>query len=546
MQTYYLSQNPTERNRSLIIRDPWRPLILLNSFRTLLAGVFFSLVASDHLIYPLGDSNPRLFFHASLLYLVLSLIFWFLHVRRHPGYAIQVYICAVSDILILTLLMHASGGIPSGLGVLLVLTIAICSITLGSRAALGIAALASIIILSEQIFTDLFYPGATNYPAAGLLGITYFATAITFQFLARRVRESEELAQIRGIDLANLAQLTEHIIQRMQTGVLVIDQLGNIRLINESAAQMLGIRQTNVNINILQEVPELGEQWQRWQSLPDYSQETIQLARNSIVDISPRFASIGSEASAGTLVFLQDMAAMAQQAQQLQLASLGRLTASIAHEIRNPLGAISHAGQLLAESEELDANDARLTKIIIDHSSRLNTIVENIMSISRRRPLQVELFKLKEYLERFVTDFATGMGVSKDSFLIKIQPEDTEVRFDAGHLHQILTNLCDNGLRHSRQSTQPIKITLRGGLEAGSSRPHLDILDAGPGVSKDASQHLFEPFFTTEVRGTGLGLYLSRELAEGNQAHLNYLYQDDGQGFFRLTFQDPRRHIESK
>lgn len=545
MHTYYLSQSPTERNRSLIIRDPWRPLILLNSFRTLLASVFFFLAFSDNLIHPLGVSNPRLFFHASMIYLALSLVFWFLHTRRHPAYTIQVYISAVSDILLLTVLMHSSGGIQSGLGVLLVLTIAICSITLGSRSALGIAALASIIILSEQIFTNLFLLRTTSYPAAGLLGITYFATAIIFQFLARRVRESEELAQIRGIDLANLAQLTEHIIQRMQTGVLVVDESGNTRLINEAAAQMLGIRDTNANINILQAAPELAEQWQLWLAQSDYHVETIQLNRNSI-DISPRFAGIGSNASGGTLIFLQDMAAMAQQAQQLQLASLGRLTASIAHEIRNPLGAISHAGQLLAESEELDPNDARLSKIIIDHSSRLNTIVENIMSVSRRRPSQVELFNLKEYLDRFVTDFATGMGTPKEVFHVEIQPEDTQVRFDTGHLHQILTNLCDNGLRHSRQSSQTIKVTLRGGIEAGSSRPHLDILDAGPGVSKEASQHLFEPFFTTEVRGTGLGLYLSRELAEGNQAHLNYLHQDDGHGFFRLTFQDPRRHIESR
>ncbi|MEJ2440229.1 MAG: ATP-binding protein [Gammaproteobacteria bacterium] len=544
MQTYYLSQNPTDRNRSPIIRDPWRPLILLNSFRTLLASLFCILVLSHHLIHPLGSSYPLLFLQASLVYLLLSMIFWVMHRHRQPGYAIQVYISAISDIFVLTLLMHASGGIQSGLGVLLVLTIAISSITLGSRSALGIAALATIVILSEQVVATLFHPHTNSYPAAGLLGITYFATAVTFQFLARRVRESEELAQIRGIDLANLAQLTEHIIQRMQTGVLVIDQSGNTRLINESAAQMLGIRDTYADINIRQAVPELAEQWQAWLTEPDHEAEKIQLTRNSI-DISPRFASIGNNAAGGTLIFLQDMAAMAQQAQQLQLASLGRLTASIAHEIRNPLGAISHAGQLLAESEQLDANDARLSKIIVDHSARLNTIVENIMSVSRRKPSQVELFNLKHYLERFVSDFATGMGVPKEAFRIDIEPEQTDVRFDTGHLHQILTNLCDNGLRHSRLAEDPVKIILRGGLEPGSSRPHLDVFDAGPGVSEEASEHLFEPFFTTETRGTGLGLYLSRQLAEGNQAHLNYLYQDDGRGFFRLTFQDPRRHIES-
>jgi len=543
METYYLSQRPFERQRNTISRDPWRPLILLNSFRTLLASLLCLLVLTHHLIHPLGRTNPDLFFQTSLFYLIISIAFWVLHTRHIFAYPSQVYASAITDIIVLTILMHTSGGIQSGLGVLLVLTIAIGSITLGGRSALGIAALATIVILLEQLFSSFFAPSTNSYPAAGLLGITYFATALIFLFLARRVRESEELAQMRGVDLANLAQLTEHIIQRMQTGVMVIDQSGNIRLLNESAAQMLGLRDTNTKINIRQAVPELAERWQQWVTAPERAGEAIKLTRNSI-DISPRFARIGDDPAAGAVIFLQDMAAMAQQAQQLQLASLGRLTASIAHEIRNPLGAISHAGQLLAESEALDQNDQRLTKIITDHSSRLNTIVENIMSVSRRRPTQVELFNLKQYLERFVADFATGMGIAKDVFQIAIEPADAQVRFDTGHLHQILTNLCDNGLRHSRQSAEQLKLTLRGGIESGNSRPHLDISDSGPGVNEEAYQHLFEPFFTTEVRGTGLGLYLSRELAEGNQAHLTYLRQDDGKGFFRLTFQDPRRQFE--
>lgn len=545
MDTYYLSKSPAERYRSPIARDPWRPLIVLNSFRTSLATLLCLLALTNHLIHPLGHSDPGLFFQASLLYLAISVVLWVLHSYHAPAYPLQVYAGAITDIVILTVLMHTSGGIQSGLGVLLVLTIAICSITLGGRSALGIAALATIVILLQQIYSDVFisHTYSNSYPAAGLLGTTYFATALIFMFLVRRMRESEELAQIRGIDLANLAQLTEHIIQRMQTGVVVIDQTGNIRLINESAAQMLGLHDTESNINIRQAVPELAQQWLHWINDPEWQGEAIRLTRNPI-DFSPRFARISDDPAAGAVIFLQDMAAMAQQAQQLQLASLGRLTAGIAHEIRNPLGAISHASQLLAESETVDKNDLRLTQIITDHSARLNTIVENIMSISRRRTTEVKLFELKQFLERFVADFATGMGINKNVFQIEIEPANTQVRFDYGHLQQILTNLCDNGLRHSRQQSGQIQLILRGGLETGSSRPHLDVIDSGPGVSEEASKHLFEPFFTTEVRGTGLGLYLSRELAEGNQAHLAYLRQHDGSGFFRLTFQDPRRQFE--
>jgi len=545
MEPYSLSQKPTERSRSPITRDPWRPLILLNSFRTFLSGLFCLLALSNQLIAPLGHANPRLFFDGSVFYLVISIVFWIFHTRKVPAYPIQVYASAISDIFVLTLLMHTSGGIQSGLGVLLVLTIAISSICLGGRSALGIAALATIVILFQQGFNDWFVsrPYGQSYPAAGLLGITYFATALIFIFLVRRVRESEALAQIRSIDLANLAQLTEHIIQRMQTGVVVIDQYGNIRLINESAAQMLALHDISDQYNIRQAVPALAEAWQHWINEPEQSSKTIRLTHNPI-DITPRFARISDDLSAGAVIFLQDMASMAQQAQQLQLASLGRLTASIAHEIRNPLGAISHAGQLLAESETLDKNDLRLTQIITDHSSRLNTIVENIMSVSRRRPSEVRLFNLQDFLEQFVEDFTTGMGIKRNVFRIEIQPADTQVRFDQGHLQQILNNLCDNGLRHSKQANGEVLLHLRGGLDQGNTRPHLDVIDNGPGVSEEAIKHLFEPFFTTEVSGTGLGLYLSRELAEGNQAHLTYQHPGDGKGFFRLTFQDPRRQFE--
>lgn len=543
METYYLAPQPSERQLRSMAHDPWLPLQLLNGFRTILAGLFVGLYLSNRLIEPLGEYDAGLFFDTSVVYLAVSMVLWFLHIRRRPAYTLQLYFSVIADILLITLLMYASGGVQSGLGVLLILTIAISSINLGSRSALGIAALATLVVLGQQIYTSLSDTQPTSYPVAGLLGVTYFITSIIFVFLARRIRETEDLAQRRGVDLANLAQLTQHIIQRMQTGVLVIDHTGSIRLLNESAAQMLGIDERQTNIRLDSSVPELAQAWRRWVAHPERQGEVIRL-RNNPIDIAPRFARISDEPGGGALIFLQDMAAMAQQAQQLQLASLGRLSASIAHEIRNPLGAISHAGQLLAESDNLDQNDQRLTRIIADHSQRLNKIVENVMSVSRRKPSQVELFNLRDYIVRFSSDYATGYGLGEHAIEVMIEPADTMVRFDLGHLHQILTNLCDNGLRHGKPGDNEPCLILRGGFDGNNVRPHLDIIDNGPGVQADAIAHLFEPFFTTESKGTGLGLYLSRELAEGNQAHLNYVREDDGNGFFRLTFQDPRRQID--
>jgi len=543
METYFLKSDNQTKSSLPLSYDQRRPLQLLSAFRLFISLTFCLLFISGNLITPLGSLNPEAFFSFSLLYLALGIGLWLAIRSLAIPFEPKVWVSALTDIIMLTLLMHVSGGVQSGLGVLLVITLATSSVLLGGRKALGLAAIATLAILLEQFYFSLTYDRQSSYPFAGLLGTTYFASAVLFMYVAKRVRESEALATRRGIDLANLAQLTQHIIQRMQTGIMVLDQHGDIRLLNESAAQMLHIDEQQHNANIVKIAPELAQQWQAWIKNPDRISEAIQM-KNNPIDISPRFSRIGDDPDAGAVIFLQDMAAMAQQAQQLQLASLGRLSASIAHEIRNPLGAISHAGQLLAESENLDSNDERLTQIIADHSRRLNTIVENVMSVSRRNPSQVELFNLKDYVELFINDYLVGHSINRQDIAIDIKPASTMVRFDTGHLHQILNNLLQNALYHSKNIDTHPRVTITGGRTEGDSRPYLDFYDKGPGISDEIREQIFEPFFTTETSGTGLGLYLSRELAEGNQAHLNYIKDNDGKGRFRITFQDPRRQID--
>lgn len=462
---------------------------------------------------------------------------------QKPRLDLQVYSNIGIDILVIILLTHASGGISSGLGSLMVLPIACGSILLRGRAALFPASMAAISVLLQQFVSDVGQITKDPlYIQAGILGLTYFATTGLVVLLAGRIRESEALAQKRGVDLANMSQLTEHIIQRMQTGIIVIDTDNRIRLINESAWHMLGMPATSKTPQLGKISPELSRQVMDWKDNPDLLSQVINPTPTH-VDIMPRFAQIGNDISQGVLIYLEDTSAMTQQAQQLQLASLGRLTASIAHEIRNPLGAISHAGQLLSESPNLDHNDERLTSIIADHTQRLNTIVTNVMQISRRNSSCVERFSLKPFIERCISEFLTGQSVDPTSISIDIVPADVEVRFDPSHLQQILVNLCDNGLRHSQNSSARTRLILRGGITPEFQRPFLDIFDYGPGIDPEDSPHIFEPFFTTSPIGTGLGLYISRQLAECNQAHLNYVATPTGGACFRITFQDPRRNI---
>ena len=529
--------------------DVWKPLTYLNIYRTILSAFFLFLAITQNTFYPLGSVNDILFTQTSLNYLILACFFWMAIQLKKPNPVLQIHAGVLADCIAILLLMHSSGGIQTGIGTLLIITVAGNSMIIQFRSALFFAAIATITLLAHQLFSHYVNGEPTsNYTYAGILGVVFFSSAIISQKLAIRLKETEALAVKRGVDLANMAQLTEHIIQRMQTGILVVDNENDIRLINESAWHILGMPSTQKPPNLSIIVPELVEQLNGWKNDIDL---TPQIIRPSPLhaNVMPRFSKITQGSESGILIFLEDTSVMAQQAQQLQLAALGRLTASIAHEIRNPLGAISHAGQLLSESPNLDKHDKRLTQIIGDQSARMNTIIENIMQLGRRNNSRPEVFNIKDFLRKFVNNFLDNQHIDDNSktqnseISIDIKPENVNIRFDISQLEQILTNLCENSLRHSKNYNNNPKIELRGGITPEFNRPFLDIIDHGTGIDTETAQHIFEPFYTTEPTGSGLGLYISRELAVCNQARMNYIPIATGGCCFRITFQDPRRSI---
>ncbi len=521
-------------------RNTWKPLSLLNAYRGLVAGGSLTLLLTGHLFAPLGLENPRLFATTAFFYLLYALVAALMIRLREPDFSLQVAAGVGVDVLSLTLLMHASGGVNSGLGMLLLVPVAGGAMLERPRAALVFAALATVAVLAEQSLRFQQDPGGLpGFAHAGLLGATYFTAATVVTLLARRIRESEELAHRRGVDLANMAELTDHIIQRMQTGIVVVDEADRVRFMNESAWHMLGIAPGRSMVPLAQVSPELARRVETWRADPEAALEPIRPGAGHAA-LQPRLARISRGERPGVLVFLEDTAATAQQAQQLKLASLGRLTASIAHEIRNPLGAISHAGQLLGESAHLDEHDARLIRIIRDQSRRMNEIVESVLSLSRRDRASPEVFPLRPFLEDFAAGFCQHHGLGAGTLALEVEPPDLQVRFDRGQLHQILTNLCENALHHAGNGGS-LHIRLVAGLSPEARRPYLDVHDDGPGLDADTVEHIFEPFFTTAAGGTGLGLYISRELAEANQARIDYVAGTGG--CFRISFQDPRRHI---
>ncbi len=534
-------QHFIDRQLEALPSKAWRPLHFLNLYRLTLAGLFLTIILVDVSPSLLGRHNAALFFIVSLVYVGISVMNSFMIRWRRPPFLYQVYFQIFVDIIVLVLLMHASGGLASGLGILLIVAVAGGSLLLARRSAILLAAVATVLLLLEQTYIIIYSENLdVSYTQAGLLGAILFATAAMAQFLARRVRESESLAAQRGVDLANMEQLTEYIIQRMQTGIVVVDRKERVRFINESASYLLGSTSATHTQTLATLAPELANHLHTWQEDSGSAQQIFR-PTSTAANLIPRFASLGQTRSAGTLIFLEDIAAMTQQAQQLKLASLGRLTASIAHEIRNPLGAISHAGQLLAESKQLGKSELRMTQIIAENSKRVNTIIENVLNLSRRQQSEPEEVKLSDWLNHFVDEFCQTKQLVSSTIRFSVKPDSIIVRFDPNQLYQVLWNLCQNGLRYSRPGKNEYLLSIEGGITTDAPTPFLDVIDYGPGIEPEFAETVFEPFFTTDAKGTGLGLYIARELCEANQARLNYLSHSAGGCCFRITFTDLRR-----
>ncbi|MFV2057764.1 MAG: PAS domain-containing sensor histidine kinase [Thiohalomonadales bacterium] len=532
--------NPAQTEIAVSDIKTWKPLFLQNLYRVILSSIFLILFSLKSSPSTLGQHDPMLFMLTAQSYFSISIIAILAIQRRWASFNTLIHGLTFLDIAALTLLMHASGSIESGLGMLLVVSIAGSSMITAGRTGNLFAAMAAIAVISEQIYAQIESVLKTNYTQAGFLGVTLFATAILSHVMSTRLRETEALATQRGIDLANMAQLNEHVIKRLQYGLIVVDSRGQIRLMNESAWHMLGlpIVEKMHHPPLASISADLHNQVIAWRA-GQITRPKVIRSDNVTPNILPHLTSLGSSDDSGTMIFLEDSTRTHQQAQQMKLASLGRLVASIAHEIRNPLGAISHAEQLLAESPQLPEEDKRLTEIIHDNSARVNAIIENVLQLSRRGNTLAESIVLDEWLNKFCSEFVLDHNIDRSDISIKVSPIDTTIFIDSTQLQQILWNLCQNGLRYSKDYTSSPKLEIHGGMTADRRHPFLEIIDHGSGVDPVNAEKIFEPFFTTEVSGSGLGLYISRELCEANFASLRYKALPTSGSCFRIEFTSP-------
>lgn len=515
-------------------------LKVYNYYRVLVGLALLTVFSQQLMGSRLGNLEPNLFLWVTLGYTVVNLgtalLVQVIPQRYFQGQYISFSLVAY-DIFALTWMTYLSGGVASGLGLLTLVSVATGAIIVTGRATTLLAALASIAVLYEEFYLSLSAPVLhDDYFQAGVLGIFYFAFSISIHNLSRRIRENDIRALTQAAELTDLERVNRQIIQRMRTGIILVDRDNSVRMANQSARALVG----QVDGRELNTLPErLLERLQAWREDTNLRTPPFQVQADT-PEVRVNFSAVRAQGARGDVtIFLEDTGEVQQQAQQLKLAALGRLSANIAHEIRNPLGAISHAAQLLSESHNLDKGDTRLTHIIHSHCQRMNGVIENVLEMSRRQlPSPVRLC-VKEYLDEFAEAFKES--VNEAVIDIEVAPSDTEIRVDKSQLGQVLTNLVGNGIRYSAEHADEPCVRLQGGVDPRTERPYLNVIDRGPGVPEDQVANLFEPFFTTENAGTGLGLYISRELCEANQARLSYHRQTGGGSCFRITFAHPNR-----
>jgi two-component system sensor histidine kinase PilS (NtrC family) len=533
--------------RAAVETENWRLLRLFNYYRLAIGLAATGVALTVGTLPPFGSDAPGLFQFTSILYFTLGIAaLGAIYVRR-PDFESQATLLGFGDITLLTVLIHSSGGVGSGVELLLLVAIAGISLMLGRRITLFYASVAAIAILLQHGWRMIIdaaagVGGAThgtteNFPQAGLFGLGLYATAFVGYTLASRLRATEALAEKRSVDLANLAQINELIIQRLTAGVLVCDNAGQVRMMNQAAERFLGPEsstgQTPRSLSDL--APDLAIQLFQWsgkKSAP-MARRVVRSRRGYM--LLPRFVGLGDERETGTLIFLEDMSILKQQAQQLKMAALARLTASIAHEIRNPLGALSNAAQLLAETATGNEEEKRLLKIIDEQSRRMNVIVQNVTQLSRRDKVNPVRLALDTWLEEFVRQYSETVFVPREAF-VRPLPTGLNICFDPEQLYQVISNLCQNALRASPPYSGTALIKFHASLDT-EGRACLDVIDWGKGVSPEIADNIFDPFFTTTPKGTGLGLYIARELCEGNGGSLDYRPGEGAVGsIFRVTF----------
>ncbi len=492
-----------------------RVVTYLNFTRLFIALALTAAFLADILVEGENINNAALPGAVLIAYLLFSAYFVFASRRQDESFYHLALQSLVLDVVLITLLLHAF----DGLAVLLVFVGAAAGIILPLRLALFVASLAAIALVSEPFLAGL--AGQENpgkLLTAGFYGLSVLVITILTHLLGQWARDFRVLAESQAQAVLRLERVNELIIRRLRSGVLAVSPEGEIKMMNESAWYLLGSPPPNErSLSTLS--PELRIALQEWNRDPRQDPQTLALNATQ-AQVVPKFVALPGGREISTIIFLEDNDVVSQRALELSAVGLAKLSTSIAHEIRNPLAAVSHAADLLEEDDRLEEDQRRLVDIIRNQSRRMNGIIENILQMSRREKSQVELIALPEWLRELLAEFHAVHSKTPFNLEIESGAEEATVLFDRSQLHQVLWKLMENALQHLGKDNDEPTLTLRISTEANPGFCVLAVEDNGKGIAETRLGEIFEPFFTTRRDGTGLGLYIARQLCEANQAEL--------------------------
>jgi two-component system sensor histidine kinase PilS (NtrC family) len=520
-----------------------RELYFFALFRVLEAGIL-GIVAFT----PLGATmavirEPHLMQAVVLGYFLFSLVLLYTSRSDRIGARAQATFGLLLDQLTWgTALLVMDGG-ESGLAMFMVFNIGAGALILRPAVSVSFAATAGGILVAEYVFNKLSPDGSARTAAEAMMfSVTYVGTALLCQQLHRQLSASEQLARRRGEELAGLSELNELVIRRMRTGVLVVDGGHRIRLSNEAAWGLLGSA-TDQSRDLAELSPKLQRALWDWRQGRSEPPQAMTFSEGG-TEVLPRFVSL-SHTDKLFVIFLEDSRIYSGRAEELTLLTLGRLSASIAHEIRNPLAAINYSTQLLEESSDLKETDRRLLEIIHAQCTRMNAIVQNILGLARRDRTQTEPVELVAFTRQFVNDYRESHPLETDVLQASDDGKRVVAMVDPQHLHQVLTILVHNALTYGRQPGKPARVTVGTCIDRRTGAPLVEVVDRGPGIPPRVAQQIFTPFFTTSEHGTGLGLYIATQLCEANQSVLAYDPVPGGGACFRIRMPAAKSLLET-
>lgn len=514
----------------------WSLLLIYNIYRLINIMALLGLLWLD----AYTRVNAVFYNYAVLIYLMYGLICLYIWHKRTFKFKQQVLFSGTIDTIVMVLFIYSIGYLQSGLGVLLSAPIAMLSILVPGRLAIFFAAVASCMLLAISSFQYTYgVPSHVNtFFSTGMYGVVFFATALTAWYFANLVRSSERLARQSSKELEGMRRLNEYIIGRLHYGVIYIDAEQQIKVINQAAKDFFNVKVRSEDLTLQGLSNQL---YQKYRLFINQMKGKGSISAQAILDkpyLQVHFLATSILVKPAVLIILNDMVVIAQQAQQLKLAALGRFSASIAHELRNPLGIISHAVQLIREAGHFNEEDARLTELIMNNCSRMNAVIENVLNVSRRQQAKPELINLTQCLKQFRDDFC----LINRCFIKLVIPQNKKqvVFFDKGHLEQILVILSDNAMQHGRDSSGEVHISIQ--IKHQNHHAVLMFCDSGPGIPRELRNEVFEPFFSTTPSGNGMGLFIAKDLCEINQTRLTY-YEGLKGCCFAIVF-NPNHEIE--